>query len=132
MLQNRSFVQSTNRVRTDTFGVWSSFLRGGSKPEPDTCLNLVGIDRLPPAGAKAIAEAELHELGDLGREACHDLIGKPGILVCSCGLEGFGGKIDGGKYPNVREDAPGGNKFSIVTVEVTVPSWKKAPRPNPA
>ena len=61
------------------------FLRLASKPEPEAALNLVGIDGPPPAGAKAIAKVKLHVLGDLNREASHDLIGKPGILVCECG-----------------------------------------------
>ena len=66
------------------------FLRLVSKPEPEAALNLAGID-FPPAGSKAIAKTELHALGEPSRGACHDLIGKPEILVCAADSEGFGG-----------------------------------------
>ena len=60
-MHNRSFVQPTGSVRIDTFEV------GGSiQPEPDASLNMIGVDRLPSARTKAIAEAEFHELEDLG------------------------------------------------------------------
>ena len=102
-------MQSTNRVRIDTFEVWSPFLRVRSESEPDACLNLVGIDRLPSTGAKAIAEAELHKTGGPDREASHDLIGKPGILVFDCGPGGHAGEEvicnsdNGGEAPIVEK-----------------------------
>ena len=65
-VRNRSFVQPTGSVRIDTFEVGAAFFRVGSKPEPDASLNMIGVDRLPSARTKAIAEAEFHELEDLG------------------------------------------------------------------
>ena len=63
----------------------------------------------PPAGAKAIAKAELHALVDPDREPPHDLIGKPGIFVCDC--EGSTGKAEeefaGGEGAELNGDGRG-------------------------
>ena len=83
------------------------FDRFASEPEPDAALNLVGIDDCPSTGAKAIAKAELHQAGDLSREAYHDLIGKPRILVRFCVRQGSGGNIDDGNV-DVSEFVPNG------------------------
>ena len=83
-------------------------------------LNLVGIDS-PPAGSKAIAKTELHALGEPSREAYHDLIGKPGILVCALILRGS---------EEVKEMRPGrrdSRSLVELRVKVKAPSLEQAP-----
>ena len=63
-----------------------------------------------PGWSESDSQSGTPRAGNPSREACHDLIGKPGILVCDGGPERFGGKADGGKLDVGKAD---GSKFVL-------------------